>query len=164
MKNRPSPRIGRLAWSAAAVACLLLSAPGRADVKLAAEGALKVLCADESGAKHPTRTALRHLVSSDPTATSALLILQYESDDSGKAGRVVAKVKLSSSDGSLTNLGRLNPVTDAETGIGEASDLVPANLATAESASWDIRFKKFKPLPPRDCILVLGAVAAQAGD
>ncbi len=151
------------AWFAAAAAFLFLSAPGQAEVRLAVEGALKVLCADESGAKHPKRTELHHRVSPDPAATSALLLLQYESDDSGKAGRVVAKVKLSSLDGSQTRLGKLSALTDAETGVGEASDLVPANLATAAAASWDIRFKKFKRLPPHDCILVLGAVAAAAG-
>ncbi len=154
----------RQAWFAAAVACLLLSAPARADVQLAAEGALKALCADESGAKHPKRTELHHLVSPDPAATSALLLLQYESDDSGKAGRVVAKVKLSSLDGSQTRLGKLSALTDAQTGVGEASDLVPANLATAAAASWDIRFKKFKALPPRDCILVFGVVGPVGGD
>ncbi len=150
----------RQAWFAAAVAFLLVSTPVRAEVRLTVAGALKVLCADESGAKHPKRTELHHRVSPDPAATSALLLLQYESDDSGKARRVVAKVKLSSLDGSQTRLGKLSATTDAETGVGEASDLVQANLATAAAASWDIRFKKFKRLPPRDCILVFGAMGA----
>ena len=150
----------RQAWFAATVACLLSTAPGRAEVRLFAEGALKALCADESGAKHPKRSKLHHLVSPDPNAIAALLLLQYESRDSGTAGRVNAKVKLLSSDGSKTKLGKLSALTDAETGVGEASDLVPANLGTAVAASWDVRFKKLKDLQPRDCILVFGAMGA----
>jgi hypothetical protein len=154
----------RQVWFAAAVVCLFSTAPGRAEVRLAAEGAVKVLCADELGAKHPKRTELHHLVSPDPAATSALLILQYEADDPRNVGRVRANVKLSSLDGSQTGLGRLSVRTDAQTGIGEASHLVPASLGTAAAANWDIRLKKFNQLRPRDCIVVLGAVAAVAGD
>ena len=151
-------------WLATSVACLLSAAPGEAEVRLAAEGAFKALCADQSGAKHPKRSELHHVVSPDPSATSALLLLQYGSDEPGKSGRIDADVKLSSLDGSQTRLGKLKAQTDAETGEGEASDVVPANLDSAAAASWDVRFKKFKALQPRDCVVFFVAVGPAAGD
>ncbi len=154
----------RQAWFAAGVACLLFTPPGQAEVLLAAEGAFKALCADESGAKHPKRTELQHIVSPDPTATSALLLLRYGSDEPGKSGRIDANVKLSSVDGSQSRPGKLEAQTDAETGEGEASDVVPANLDSAAAASWDVRFKKFKALQPRDCVVFFVAVGPAAGD
>ncbi len=153
--------VSGLAGFATATVCLLGSAPGRAEVRLAAEGAIKVLCADASETRHPNRTELFHMVSPDAEATAALLILQYESDESGNAGRVNADVKLWSSDGTRARLGKLSAPTDAQTAVGQATELVSANLENAAAASWDIRFKELGRLPARDCVLVLAAVSAQ---
>lgn len=143
---------------------LLCAAPTAAEVRLVIEGALDVVCADENGAKHPKRVQLSHPLTPDAAASSALVALQYQSGGTAVAKRVMAAVTLVNSDGSQVELGALSFGTDQQAGAGVQQEVVPANLASADSVDWDVRFKNLKRLEGHECVVVLAGVGPVADD
>ncbi len=136
--------------------------PAEAAVAPAAEGALRFVCSDADGTRHPKKLIVEQVVrrSSQPGSPGTALLMNYDSTQEGepRAGVVRVAVKRVSG-GSTSKLASFKAKSDPRTGEATDARAVDDVIEMGDVLLWEFRFAKFDPLRRDKCFAILVATS-----
>jgi hypothetical protein len=143
----------------ASIGGLAGAASSQAGLVTAAEGAIHMACAESGSAVPLGRLELRHAISAEGFVGSGLLMVFDSSDeDVERPGLLRGTVGRLGANGRSQRVGVLGASTDVATGEAEAASPLRGPVASGDTVSWEVRLRRFRDLPPDECVSLLVAV------